>query len=65
MHLAHDGLPGPVALLASRVGLSGLAEILHSTLRRSPQERASVKALRGALQKIAPQLSSLKWPIAV
>lgn len=65
MHLSHDGLPAPVASMASRVGLASLAQILHSTLRRSPQQRAKVSSLRTALKEIAPQLSSLKWPIAV
>ncbi|MEO8875246.1 MAG: serine/threonine protein kinase, partial [Polyangiaceae bacterium] len=65
MHLSHDGLPDAIASLASRVGFSSLAEVLHSTLRRSPQARASAKELRPALRRVAPQLSKLKWPLAI
>ena len=64
MHLAHDGLPDPIASLASRVGFSSLAEVLHSTLRRSPQARATTKELRVSLKRLAPQLTKLKWPLA-
>ena len=65
MHVGHDGLPAPVASLASRVGLAPLAELLHTTLRRIPQVRATAKETRAALKGLAPQLSKLKWPLAV
>ena len=65
MHVGHDGLPAPVASLASRVGLAPLAELLHTTLRRIPQSRATAKETRTALKRLAPQLSKLKWPLIV
>ncbi|MGH7281765.1 MAG: serine/threonine-protein kinase, partial [Polyangiaceae bacterium] len=65
MHVGHDGLPAPVASLASRVGLAPIADLLHTTLRRIPQARASAKETRAALRKLSPQLSKLKWPLVV
>ncbi|MEO6419153.1 MAG: serine/threonine-protein kinase, partial [Polyangiaceae bacterium] len=64
-HITHDGFPPLLKALAGRVGLSPLAELLFSTLRRDPKNRPPVGALRSDLKKMAPQFTRLKWPLSV
>ncbi len=65
-HLAHDGFPGPLKALAaqsSASGLTGLAELLFSALRRDPRDRVTAEALRKGLARLTPSLAKRPWPI--
>jgi serine/threonine protein kinase len=63
MHLAHDGFPSALRLLANRHDLSELAELLFSTLRRNPLDRPSAATVRKELARLSGALAQLEWPI--
>jgi hypothetical protein len=64
-HLAHDGLPPPLRAFASRVGFGPLGELIFWTLRRDPALRWTVGKVREAMRALAPQFTSLKWPLSI
>ncbi|NOY90695.1 MAG: serine/threonine protein kinase [Deltaproteobacteria bacterium] len=61
-HVSHDGMPARVGALTST---SGLAEVLRRCLRRNGRERASMPEVRAALDRVAPTLEALSWPLQV
>jgi hypothetical protein len=63
MHLAHDGFPDPLRVLAKRPGLAALAELLFATLRRNPHDRPTAAATRRELATLAPAIARTSWPI--
>lgn len=63
-HVDHDGAPAPVSALAARAETRPLADWLSSCLRRDPRRRASATQLRAGLQRLAPALAALPWPLA-
>jgi hypothetical protein len=63
-HLAHDGFPEPLKALASNELLAPLAEVLFSALRRDPQKRPTVRALRGDVRRLGASLAKAPWPLA-
>ncbi|HEY2509418.1 MAG TPA: serine/threonine-protein kinase, partial [Polyangiaceae bacterium] len=63
LHVAHDGNPPLVKSLLARPETAALGELLHSTLRREPRQRATVPQLRERLRALRPRLANLKWPI--
>lgn len=62
-HLQHDGLPSPVGKLTTDPRTQGVAELVRRSIRRNPDERVTMRELRGALQRLRPGLSRLEWPI--
>jgi hypothetical protein len=64
MHLAHDGLPGPLRDLGEKARMGSLAELLFSTLRRDPSLRPTVSELRRRLGKLAGPLTREAWPLS-
>ena len=65
LHVAHDGFPPLVRDLAAKhAALAPVAEVLFSTLRRDPQNRATASNVRSELRRIAPTVSRQKWPFA-
>jgi hypothetical protein len=62
MHVAHDGFPPPLRMLAKSIALPSLTELLFSTLRRNPCDRPTAAAVRKELSRIAPELAALRWP---
>jgi eukaryotic-like serine/threonine-protein kinase len=63
MHVAHDGFPPPLRALAKHPALAGLTELLFSTLRRAPGDRPTAAMVRKELQRLAPTLGLVPWPI--
>jgi hypothetical protein len=63
LHVAHDGNPPQVKALLGRPETKGLAELLHSALRREPKQRATVAQLRDTLRAIGPRVATAKWPL--
>ena len=63
LHVAHDGFPAPLRLLARRKNLVHLAELLFSTLRRNPSDRPTAAVVHRELTRIAPELARTPWPI--
>jgi hypothetical protein len=63
LHMAHDGLPPPLRALGKRPELRALAEVIFSTLRRSPAERPTAAVVRKELARVAPALARMPWPI--
>jgi len=61
-HLAHDGLPTELER-ARGTRVEGLVEVLFGGLRKRPSERPTVGELSRGLAALAPQLSSLEWPL--
>jgi hypothetical protein len=64
-HLAHDGFPAPLRALAGRPGMSGLAELFFSMLRRDPRDRPTVAAVNGEFSRLTPTLGRKSWPLEV
>jgi hypothetical protein len=63
LHVAHDGFPPPLRALGKRPHLAPLAEVIFSTLRRSPADRPTASVVRKELARLAPALARLPWPI--
>jgi serine/threonine protein kinase len=63
-HMTHDGLPPGVAAMRARPELRKLAEIFQRALRANPAQRTRIRMLRTELQRVAPSLKSLPWPLA-
>jgi serine/threonine protein kinase len=64
-HLAHDGMPPPLAALRGRADLRKLADILVRALRRNPSDRPRIRMIRTELGRVAPSLRALSWPVSV
>jgi hypothetical protein len=62
LHVAHDGFPLPLRMLAKSIALPRLPELLFSTLRRSPRDRPTAALVRRELSRLAPELGLLSWP---
>jgi len=62
LHVAHDGFPLPLRMLAKSIALPSLPELLFSTLRRNPRDRPTTADVRKELSRIAPELALLPWP---
>jgi serine/threonine protein kinase len=65
MHLAHDGLPPGLNVLAQRPELALVVELLFSTLRRDPDERPTAARLRRKLSQMVRALTPLRWPLGM
>lgn len=63
MHVAHDGFPQSLRVLAGHPGCASLAELIFSTLRRSPGDRPTATMVGKELSRIAPTLARAPWPI--
>ncbi|CAN5119683.1 hypothetical protein BH09MYX1_BH09MYX1_62020 [soil metagenome] len=63
-HLAHDGFPEKLKALAGKPALAALAELLFSTLRRDPEKRPNVVALRADMRRVASTMARASWPLA-
>jgi hypothetical protein len=63
LHVAHDGFPPPLRVLAKRAGMASLAELLFSTLRRNPSDRPTAATAHKEWSRIAPALERATWPI--
>jgi hypothetical protein len=63
LHVAHDGLPAPLAELGQRPGLKPLVELLQATLRRDPRKRPTAPDVRALLRRVAPEVAKLSWPL--
>ena len=63
LHVAHDGFPLALRMLAKAITFPSLSELLFSTLRRSPRDRPTAAAVRKELARIAPELARLPWPL--
>jgi len=63
LHVAHDGFPLPLRMLAKSISIPSLPELLFSTLRRRPGERPTAASVRKELSRIAPELALLPWPL--
>ena len=64
LHVGHDGMPPPLAVLRARAELAPLVELLAGTLRRDPRNRPSARRVRADLKRVAPAIASLAWPLA-
>lgn len=62
-HVSHDGLPPQVGVLTTDPRTAGLAEMLRRCLRRNPDQRVTMKDVRGALANLERVLSPLQWPL--
>jgi len=62
-HLAHDGLPPPIASLRARPELRKVAEILQRALRANPAHRTRVRMMRTELVRVAALLREVTWPL--
>jgi hypothetical protein len=62
-HVAHDGWPEKLGVLAAQPGLFEIASWLAACLRRDPRERPDATATRRALARLAPALSEVAWPL--
>jgi hypothetical protein len=65
LHVGHDGFPPAVRAMTKQPALAALAELLFTTLRRSPANRPTAAAVRKELARMAPALARLSWPIQV
>jgi hypothetical protein len=63
-HLAHDGFPDPLRLLARQPMLAPLSEILFAALRRDPIHRPAAARVRAELRRVAPPLMKAPWPLS-
>jgi hypothetical protein len=63
-HVSHDGRPEGVLELGRDRRLAALADVLSAALRRDPNQRASIGAVRKALASLKPELTPLPWPLA-
>jgi hypothetical protein len=63
-HISHDGKPARLAALAESTRLAPLVDVLATSLRADPRNRATVPALRTKLREVARTMSDLSWPIA-
>ena len=63
MHVAHDGFPPPLKKLSADPKLAPVAEVLFSTLRRSPAHRPTAAAVRKELARVGATLASRAWPV--
>ncbi len=64
-HRNHDGLPEGLLQLAVEEELRPLVELISRGLRKRPEQRASIKELRGGLASISADLSYREWPLGV
>lgn len=64
LHFLHDGWPSPLSELRSRPELVKLTEVLSRALRANPAHRTRIRMLRTELQRLAPNLRELSWPLA-
>jgi serine/threonine protein kinase len=64
-HLMHDGLPPPVKRLADRPATAGIAAVLRSCLRKTPDARARPNDVRFELNKVGTSIASRRWPVPV
>jgi hypothetical protein len=62
-HVGHDGFPEALRLLSKVRELSPIAELISTTLRRSPTERPTATEVRKELIRVAPTLSHVPWPV--
>ncbi|MBL8741819.1 MAG: serine/threonine protein kinase, partial [Myxococcales bacterium] len=63
-HMAHDGLPPRLRLLAQNPRLGPLAELMFTALRRDPQARMPIGDLDREIARVGRHLEGLSWPIA-
>jgi eukaryotic-like serine/threonine-protein kinase len=63
LHVSHDGFPEPLKALARDPRLTQLTELLFSMLRRNPADRITAPVARKELERIAPTLTRLPWPL--
>jgi hypothetical protein len=63
-HMAHDGLPPRLRLLAQNARLAPLAELMFTALRRDPQARMPIAELDREIARVAKHIEGLPWPIA-
>lgn len=62
-HVEHDGDSAPLLDLCSRPALDELGQLIIAAVRRDPRKRPSIAKLRRGLTALAPQLTSLTWPL--
>jgi serine/threonine protein kinase len=63
MHVAHDGEPERMRLLATNPGIRPLVEVLGNALRRDPRERPSASDLRREIRSVARMVEETPWPV--
>jgi hypothetical protein len=62
-HVSHDGLPEAVSRLAKDPRYAPLGNLLYHCLRRDAHARPAVSAVRSELARIAPEITSVGWPV--
>jgi hypothetical protein len=62
-HVAHDGMPEPVAALAAHTATEPVAELLHSTLRQQPDDRIDIVTAGKRLRRLRERCQHLGWPL--
>lgn len=65
MHIAHDGEPERMRLLATHPGIRPLVEVLVNALRRDPRERPTASELRREIRSVARMVEEIPWPVAL
>jgi hypothetical protein len=63
-HITHDGRPPELAKMADAAGLGHVAALISHCLRKNPEDRPDVVALRGALRNVGARIAHLAWPLA-
>ncbi len=64
-HLTHDGNPEGVETLANDPELVPLAEVLRSTLRHDPSQRAAMIDVKRSLGQLRKRYEGATWPLGV
>ncbi len=62
-HLAHDGRPEAIETLAGSMLLEPLAEVLETTLRRQPADRAAMVDVKRGLGQLRRTYAGASWPL--
>jgi hypothetical protein len=62
-HVGHDGYPPPLRELSRKPEFAPLTTLLASTLRQDPTNRPTATTVRRDLQRLAPALAKLSWPV--
>lgn len=65
MHIAHDGDPERMRVLATNPGIRPLVEVLGGALRRDPRERPTAVELRREIRSVARMVEETPWPVAL
>lgn len=62
-HVAHDGLPPGLRLLAQNRRMVPMAELLFSALRRDPMARIAMPELVAELGRLGQRVADIEWPV--